>query len=98
MSSARVAPTRIRWDRLGRISLLVVLAMVAGLYVSHTISLLAAKQRSDHARAVVRSLISANARLEREQRSLTLPSTITAEARRLGMVKVGEHPYVLTGS
>ncbi len=88
----------IRWDRLGRISLLVVLAMVAGLYVSHTLSLISAKRRSDRAQAQVRALIRANDQLERVRRSLSLPSTIAADARRLGMVKVGEHPYVLTGS
>jgi hypothetical protein len=93
----RPSPPRVRWDRLGRIGLLVVLSLVAGLYVTHILSLIGAKQRSDREMAVVRSLIRANSRLEAERRSLNSPATIAAAARRLGMVKVGEHSYVLTG-
>jgi cell division protein FtsB len=38
-----------------------------------------------------------NAALLRQEKSLNDPSTIVSEARRLGMVRPGERPYVITG-
>ncbi|HWF53427.1 MAG TPA: septum formation initiator family protein [Solirubrobacteraceae bacterium] len=88
---------RVRWDRVGRIGLLVVLAVVGGLYVTHILSFLQTKAQDDSQLATVRTLIRSNDKLERQQRALSQPATIAADARRLGMVKVGEHPYVITG-
>lgn len=87
----------LRWDRLGRISLLVVLALVAAIGVQRTLSFLATKAQADRQHAIVARLIRDNARLAREQRALNQPATITADARRLGMVRAGEHPYVVVG-
>ena len=38
-----------------------------------------------------------NASLRAQQRSLNNPATIVRDARALGMVRVGEHPYEVTG-
>jgi cell division protein FtsB len=89
---------RLRWDRAGRIGLLVVLAIVLGLYVQHTLSFLATKSQADHALATVQQLAKANRALEREQKQLSQPSTIIRDARALGMVQPGERPYVITGT
>ena len=87
----------LRWDRLGRVSLLVVLALVTAIGAQRGLSFLAAKAQADRQRAIVHRLLRDNARLAREQHALNQPATIAADARKLGMVRLGEHPYVVTG-
>jgi cell division protein FtsB len=89
---------RIRWDRVGRIALLLMLGVVVGLYVQHTLSYLAVRAEADQQRAIVAKLRRDNALLTQEQRSLTNPATIVRDARALGMVRLGEHPYSMTGA
>ena len=97
---ARVASrgTRVRWDRVGRVSLLVVLIAVLGLYVQHALSYLSTRSQAD-ARAR-RSSSSSRTRIARSRRSrqaLMKPATIIRDARALGMVNQGERAYVITG-
>jgi len=96
--AAPLAPIqRIRWDRVGRLCLLLVLVAVVALYVEHTISFFATRAEAQRVEAYVRELRQANARLEAEQRALRQPATIAARARGLGMVRAGEQPYVVSG-
>ena len=88
---------RFRWDRAGRIGLLVVLAIVVGLYVQHTLSYLSTRAQASSQAAIVNQLRRENAALERQQRSLSNPATIVSDARALGMVRLNERPYVVTG-
>jgi hypothetical protein len=88
---------RVRWERVGRIGLLVVLAVVIGLYADHAISYFSARAQSSRQQAIVTRLERQNAYFERRQRSLNELSTILAQARRLGMVRPGEQPYAITG-
>jgi cell division protein FtsB len=88
---------RIRWDRVGRIGLLVVLAVVAGVYVQDALSYLSTRSQAEHQEAIVHRLSHANAQLVREQKSLSDPATIVQYARQLGMVKAGERSYVIMG-
>jgi cell division protein FtsB len=88
----------VRWERVGRIGLLVVLAVVVGLYVEHTLSYLSTRAQADQQQAIVQSLTRQNARLRQEQKSLNDPATIIRDARALGMVRPGERPYVIIGS
>jgi cell division protein FtsB len=74
-----------------------VLCVVAGVYVQQALAYLAVRSQADQQRAIVRQLSRANAGLRAEQQSLGDPSTIAADARALGMVRVGEHPYEVTG-
>ena len=87
-----------RWERVGRIGLLVVLAVVVGLYVEHTLSYLSTRAQADQQQAIVQSLTRQNARLRQEQKSLNDPATIIRDARGLGMVRPGEQSYVIIGS
>ena len=89
---------RVRWDRAGRIGLLIVLVVVVGLYVQHTLSYLSTKSQSDQQQAIVNRLAHQNAVLEREQKSLNDPATIVKDARALGMVRPGERSYVIIGA
>jgi cell division protein FtsB len=88
---------RVRWDRLGRVSLLVVLCVVGGLYVQRALAYLAVRSQDNRQRAIVQQLSRANASLREQQRSLNDPATILLDARTLGMVRAGEHPYAVTG-
>jgi cell division protein FtsB len=95
--AARAPRLRVRWDRAGRVGLLVVLAVVVGLYVQHTLSYLSTRAQANGQQAIVDSLARQNANLVRQQQSLGDPATIVSDARALGMVRPNERPYVITG-
>ncbi|HSC05137.1 MAG TPA: septum formation initiator family protein [Solirubrobacteraceae bacterium] len=88
---------RVRWDRVGRVGLLVVLCVVAGLYVQQGLAYLSARSQAGRQRAIVEQLTRSNASLRAQERSLNSPATILRDARALGMVRVGEHPYEIVG-
>jgi cell division protein FtsB len=94
---ARSPIARVRWDRIGRITLLVVLAVVVGLYVQHALAYLSTRAQADEQSAIVDKLERQNAALLEQQQSLNQPATIQADARALGMVAPGERPYALIG-
>jgi cell division protein FtsB len=77
--------------------LVVVLAVVAGLYIQQGLTYLSARSQADQENAVAARLARQNAQLTREAKSLNNPATIEQDARELGMIKPGERPYVLTG-
>jgi cell division protein FtsB len=87
---------RIRWERVGRVLLVIVLAVVAGLYVQQGLAYLSARSQADAQNAIASRLARQNALLAREARSLNNAATIEKDARALGMVRPGERPYVLT--
>lgn len=95
--SAQGLRGRVRWDRVGRVGLLVVLCVVAGLYVQQALAYLSVRAQASHQRAIVQQLQRSNDSLRAQQRSLNNPVTILRDARALGMVRVGEHPYEVTG-
>ena len=88
---------RVRWDRVGRVSLLIVLTVVAGLYVQRGLAYLSVRSQASQQKAIVQQLTRSNASLRAQQRSLGEPATILSDARALGMVRPGEHPYEITG-
>jgi hypothetical protein len=88
---------RVRWERVGRIGLLLVLAVVGGLYVQHALELLSTHSQAQQQLAIVRQLERSNAALISKRDALSNPATIQRDARALGMVRVGERPYVVTG-
>jgi cell division protein FtsB len=87
---------RIRWDRVGRVGLLVVLAVVVGLYVEHALTYLSTRSKAQQQLAIVQRLTRDNASLRRQENALSDPATIQRDARALGMVQAGERPYVIT--
>jgi cell division protein FtsB len=94
---ARGLRGRVRWDRVGRVSLLVVLCVVGGLYVQQGLAYLSVRSQANHQRVIVQQLSRSNASLRAQERALNSPATILRDARALGMVRVGEHPYEVTG-
>jgi cell division protein FtsB len=87
----------VRWDRAGRVGLLIVLVVVVGLYVQHTVSYFSTRAQADGEQAIVTQLSRENASLLKQQQSLSSPATIVSDARALGMVRPNELPYVITG-
>jgi cell division protein FtsB len=88
---------RVRWDRIGRVSLLLVLGVVAVLYVQRGLAYFSVRSQANRQRAIVQQLSRLNASLRAQQRSLNSPATIVSDARALGMVRPGEHPYEIMG-
>ena len=95
--AARGPRGRVRWDRVGRVGLLVVLVVVAGLYVQQGLTYLSTRGQAEQQLMIVKRLSRENAVLTRERQSLNDPATIERDARALGMVRAGERPYVITG-
>jgi cell division protein FtsB len=88
---------RVKWERAGRIGLLVMLVVVLGLYIEHTLSYFGTRSQADQALATVQRLAHENRALERQESSLQQRTTIIRAARALGMVQPGERSYVITG-
>ncbi len=93
----RSSVVRVRWERVGRVALLVVLAVVVGLYAEHAFSYLVTRSQAGHQQAIVNQLTRQNTALAAEQKSLEDPAIIVRDARALGMVRPGEQSYAITG-
>ncbi|MDO8209780.1 septum formation initiator family protein [Conexibacter sp. CPCC 206217] len=88
---------RVRWDRVGRISLLLLLAAVVALYVQPARSYVSTWRDSNVKQQELQALQREHDLLSRRARELRQQRTIETEARRLGMVRPGERPYVVSG-
>ena len=91
----RLGPSRIRWDRVGRIALVLVLFGVLVSYLNPLVNLFDAWQGSKASQQHLIQLKQENAQLKGQLRDASSPATLVREARRLGMVRVGEHAYVV---
>ena len=97
-SPRRIVPVRtagIRWDRVGRHALLGMLVVILMLYISPVKHWLEQSRTADEQRAELRQLERENARLEARARELRRPDALEREARKLGMVRQGERPFVI---
>jgi cell division protein FtsB len=77
------------------VALLGVLGIIVLLYIPPVTHWIQQKQTASRERTQVRDLKLERRRLEVRLRELTGPSAIEREARRLGMVRPGERPYVV---
>jgi cell division protein FtsB len=87
----------IRWDRIGRWTLLLVFALIAFLYIGPARSWISAYAEAHDKREQVAELQARNAELRRRRAALKAPTALESEARRLGMVRAGERAYVIRG-
>ena len=94
MSSPRPRPA-IRWDRVGRVALLLVLAGVIMLYVNPLRDWWSTMNEAEARRGEVERLRHEHRALEAQRDALRDPAALEREARRLGMVRRGERPYVV---
>lgn len=92
-----VARSGVRWDRVGRVALLLVLGLIVLLYVGPARSYVTTWQEAKRKRAEVRRLERENVRLQARRRAFADPRRVELEARRLGMVRPGERAFVIQG-
>lgn len=97
LAALREPMLRVRWDRAGRVALLVVLTVVVGLYAQRTLAYFSTSAQASQQQVIVERLQRENAQLARQQQSLSQAATIVQDARALGMVRPGERPFVITG-
>ena len=86
---------KIRWDRVGRMAILVVLVGVALLYIGPLSSFWSARGEAGTRRAEVEQLRQENKQLRAKREALRDGGALEVEARRLGMVRPGEGPFVV---
>jgi cell division protein FtsB len=96
-SAARRQATGIRWDRVARTALLVVLLAVLISFLGPATKYVRTWKLAHQTRGEVRSLRDDNARLRQEAKRLKDPQQIELRARQLGMARPGERVYVVRG-
>lgn len=100
-STARGASRRaggrggIRWDRVGRTALLIVLGVIVLLYIPPVTHYIEQRETAGHQQAEVEALQQEQQELQERIDSLSGPDAIEREARRLGMVREGEQAIVI---
>ncbi len=87
----------VRWDRIGRLALLVVGLLLIYLYINPARTYFATWQEAKTKRHEVSQLQGEHAELVRRSRALRASGAIEIEARRLGMVRRDERAYVIRG-
>jgi cell division protein FtsB len=98
---ARVVPrgsgraSRIRWDRLGRVCLVLVFFAVLVSYIGPTLHVFESWRESKASQTRLTELKAEDKRLERQAEQLDSPAATMAEARKLGLVEAGEQAYVV---
>jgi cell division protein FtsB len=93
----RTDPSRIKWDRVGRIALVLVLFAVAYSYLNPAIDLFKTYQSTTAAKAEFHELLKENKRLHRAIQSADEPAVIERVARQQGLSREGETTYMLRG-
>jgi cell division protein FtsB len=86
---------RIRWDRVGRIALLALLAVVLMLYVAPLRQWLAQSRAAEEQRRDLHALEREHDELSSRARQLRREPALEREARRYGMVRRGERAFVI---
>jgi cell division protein FtsB len=96
-SRTRVRPGRggIRWDRVARLSLLLVLLAVLISYLGPAADYLESWGLAKQTRTELRDLRHENDALRVRAKRLQDPQTIELEARKIGMARPGERAYVV---
>ncbi|HVO53877.1 MAG TPA: hypothetical protein VMT37_05630 [Solirubrobacterales bacterium] len=95
--AARSGPSRIKWDRVGRIALVVVLAAVLYSYLNPAIDFVQTYTATTAAKAKRHELLKENRKLHQAVQSADDPIVIDRKARAQGMVSLGETPVVIRG-
>jgi cell division protein FtsB len=94
---ARSGASRIKWDRIGRIALVLVLFAVAYSYLNPAIDLFKTYRSTTAAKAEFHTLLQENKRLHHAIQSADEPAVVERIARRQGLSGEGETNFVLHG-
>ena len=95
--AARRGESRIRWDRVGRIALTLVLAAVLYSYLNPAIDFVKTYTATTAAKAEFHEMLRENKRLHKRIQTADDPIVIDRRARAQGMVAEGETPIVVHG-
>jgi len=95
--AARGGPSRVKWDRIGRIALVVVLAAVLYSYLNPAIDFVKTYTATTAAKAQLHELQHEDAKLHEMIQSADDPIVLDGKARAQGMVAEGETPIVVHG-
>src|SRR5689334_6331092 len=90
--AARSGPSRIKWDRVGRIALTLVLAAVLYSYLNPAIDFVKTYTGTTAAKAKRLDLLKQNRLLHRRIQQSGDPQVVERQARGQGMVGEGERP------
>jgi cell division protein FtsB len=93
----RGGASRIQWDRVGRVALVLVLILICISYVSPALNFFDAYRDSKAEHASLADLRVENAKLRQRNTSLDGPDAAERGARKIGMVAPGEAAYVIRG-
>ncbi len=91
------AAARVRWDRLGRIAMLLVLVALLFLYLSAGLHTLSTWRQARHTDARVAAMKAEHARLVTEHNRLSSQSNLEQSARALGMQRPDEQTLIIGG-
>ncbi|HWN72809.1 MAG TPA: septum formation initiator family protein [Solirubrobacterales bacterium] len=94
--AARSGPSRIKWDRVGRVALTLVLAAVLYSYLHPTVDFFHTYTDTTAAKAKRHELLQENRALHKRIQSSEDRQVVEAEARAQGMVAEGETPVILS--
>jgi cell division protein FtsB len=87
----------VRWDRVGRVALVLVLFGVMVSYLNPVVNLIDAWRDSNTSKERLVELKAENAQLQGQVDHASTPPALEREARRMGMVRPGERLYVIEG-
>jgi hypothetical protein len=96
--AARSGASRIKWDRVGRVALTVVLVAVLYSYLGPSINFVKTYTGTTAAKAKLHTLLKEDRRLHNRIQSADDPLVVDHEARAQGMVAEGETPVVIRGN
>jgi cell division protein FtsB len=95
-ASANARPRHtIQWQKVGRLALLFVLFVILLLYIRPVSHWVQQRSTAAHSRADLRDLQAEHDRLEARLHQLSGPGAVEREARKMGMVRPGERPFVI---
>ena len=95
-SSTRTRTGGIRWERVGRLALLGVLGIIVLLYIPPITHWFQQRSTAARSQQQLQELEAERTRLKTRLRELSGPGAVEREARKLGMTRRDERPYVIT--
>jgi len=96
-SRARGGGSRIQWDRVGRVVLVLVLAVICLSYIGPSLNFLDAWRDSKTEHSSLIELRAENTKLKQRLGNLQGPDAAERGARKIGMIAPGEGAYVVRG-
>jgi cell division protein FtsB len=92
---ARADRPAIQWQKVGRLALLFTLFVIVLLYILPVAHWIQQRSTAAHSQADLRDLQKEHDRLEAQLKQLSGTGAVEREARKMGMVRQGERPYVI---